>query len=137
MIWRVEFSSEKFLPTLPETCQAGPGAYGFELALWLAQGLWRQGVATGYPNGEDWGWCLEYEPSDKLSFMIGCASQCCAGAGYGGSAVGWAVFIRERRGLERRIRNVSNHAELEALGGRIVDLLRAEQIEPGQLASQQ
>lgn len=135
MIWRIEFSSEKFLPTLPEACQANPGAYGFELALWLAQGLCRQGIVTGYPNGEDWGWCLEYEPSDERSFMIGCASQCQAGAGYHGAAIGWSVFIRERRGLERRIRNVSNQAELEALGKRIVELLRAEQIEPGQLVS--
>ncbi|WP_156116769.1 hypothetical protein [Massilia sp. 9096] len=134
MIWRVEFSSEKFLPTLPEACQANPGAYGFELALWLAQGLCRQGIVTGYPNGEDWGWCLEYDPADGLSFMIGCCSQCHAGAGYLGCAVGWSVFIRERRTLERRIRNVSNQAELEALGGRIVDLLRTEQIEAAPVA---
>jgi hypothetical protein len=133
MIWRVEFSSAKFLPTLPEACQAGPGAYGFELALWLAQGLCRHGVVTGYPNGEDWGWCLEYEPSSDASFMIGCCSQCQAGAGYGGAALSWSVFIRERRSLERRLRNLSNQAALEALGARIVDLLRAEQIEPGRL----
>jgi hypothetical protein len=45
------------------------------------------------------------------------------------------VFIRERRGLERRIRNMSNQDALEALGRQILDLLRAEQIEPGQLAN--
>lgn len=135
MIWRIEFSSAKFLPTLPEACQANPGAYGFELALWLAQGLCRQGVVTGYPNGEDWGWCLEYEPADGLSFMIGCRSACQAGAGYLGAAVGWSVFIRERLTLERRIRNVCHQAELEALGNHIVDLLRTEQIEPAAVAS--
>jgi hypothetical protein len=135
MIWRIEFSSAKFLPTLPEDCQASPGTYGFELALWLAQSLCRHGVITGYPNSEDWGWCLEYEPADGANFMIGCCSQCQAGAGYAGSAVGWSVFIRERRSMERRIRNLSNQAALEALGERIVGLLRAEHIEPGRLAN--
>jgi hypothetical protein len=135
MIWRIGFSSAKFLPTLPEACQAGPGAYGFELALWLAQGLCRHGVVTGYPNVEEWGWCLECEPADGLSFMIGCCSECRAGAGYQGAAVGWSVFVRERLSLERRLRNVCHQAELEALGNRIVDLLRTEQIEPGRMAS--
>ena len=135
MVWRIEFSSTKFLPTLPEACQAGPGAYGFELALWLAQSLCRHGIVTSYPNGDDWGWCLDYQPSDELSFVIGCASLSRPGAGYDGQPVSWSVFVHERRGLERRIRNVSNQAALEALGGRIVELLRAEQIEPGRLAN--
>lgn len=135
MVWRIEFSSTKFLPTLPEACQAGPGTYGFELALWLAQSLCRCGIVTSYPNSDDWGWCLDYTPSSELSFVIGCASQCPAGAGYCGGAVCWSVFVRERRGLERRIRNVSNQAALEALGRQIVELLRAEQIEPAHLAN--
>ncbi|WP_156895680.1 hypothetical protein [Massilia putida] len=42
--------------------------------------------------------------------------------------IGWAVSIRERRSLEQRLRNVSNHAALEDLGRQIVDLLRAERI---------
>ena len=67
--------------------------------------------------------------------MIGCASQCPPGAGYNGEPVCWSVFVRERRGLERRIRNVSNQTELEALARHIVDLLRTEQIEPVQLAN--
>ena len=135
MVWRIEFSSTKFLPTLPETCQTGPGAYGFELALWLAQSLCRRGIVTSYPNGDDWGWCLLYQPSNELSFVIGCASECRPGAGYNGEPVCWSVFVRERRGLERRIRNVSNQTELEALARHIVDLLRTEQIEPVQLAN--
>jgi hypothetical protein len=135
MVWRIEFSSTKFLPTLPEACQAGPGTYGFELALWLAQSLCRQGIVTSYPNSDDWGWCLDYQASSELSFVIGCASQSRPGAGYEGGPVSWSVFVRERRGLERRIRNVSNQAALEALGQQIVELLRAEQIEPGQLAN--
>jgi hypothetical protein len=135
MLWRIEFSSSKFLPTLPEACQATPGTYGFELALWLAQGLCRQGIVTGYPNSEDWGWCLEYDSADGINFLIGCCSRSQAGAGYTGVAVCWSIVIRERLTLERRIRKVSHQAELEALGQCIVELLRAEQIEPAQLAN--
>lgn len=51
----IEFTSATFLPVLPEDCQVNPGAYGFELAWWLAQALARSGVVTSYPVGEDWG----------------------------------------------------------------------------------
>ena len=36
---RIEFSSTKFLPYLPESCQVNPGVYGFELASWLSLAL--------------------------------------------------------------------------------------------------
>ena len=129
MTWGIEFSSAKFLPTLPEDCQANPGAYGFELALWLAQSLVHKGIVTGYPSAEDWGWCLDYAPTDELRLTIGCASLCGAEAGYRGQAIGWTVSIRERRSLEQRMHNLSNHAALEDLGRHIVDLLLAERIE--------
>jgi len=129
MTWGIEFSSAKFLPTLPEDCQPNPGVYGFELALWLAQSLCRQGIVTGYPCAEDWGWCLDYAPTEELRLTIACVSLCAAEAGYRGQPIGWAVSIRERRSLEQRIRNLSNHAALEDLGRQIVDLLRAEQID--------
>jgi hypothetical protein len=129
MTWGIEFSSARFLPTLPENCQANPGVYGFELALWLAQALCRQGVVTGYPSAEDWGWCLDYAPTEDLRLTIVCASLCAADAGYDGEPIGWAVSIRERRSLEQRLHNLSNHAALEDLGRLIVDLLRAEHID--------
>jgi hypothetical protein len=129
MTWGIEFSSDKFLPTLPEDCQANPGVYGFELALWLAQALCRQGIVTGYPSAEDWGWCLDYAPTEELRLTIVCASLCAAEEGYCGHAIGWAVSIRERRSLEQRLHNHSNHAALEDLGRQIVDLLRDERID--------
>lgn len=81
---RFEFESAKFLPYLPEDCQANPGAYGFELALWLSQALMRQGLPTSYPLGEDWGWFIEYIAGDA-EFMIGCGSQADEGDGYKGA----------------------------------------------------
>lgn len=129
MTWGIEFSSAKFLPTLPEDCQANPGVYGFELALWLAQALCRQGIVTGYPSADDWGWCLDYAPTDALRLTIACASLCAAEEGYDGRPIGWAVSIREQRTLEQRLHNLSNHAALEDLGRQIVDLLRAERID--------
>ena len=128
MTWRIAFSSDKFLPTLPEGCQVSPGCYGFELALWLAQGLSRDGVLTGYPCEEDWGWCLAYRPSEEVSLTIGCASTCVAGAGYGGQPVEWSIFVRERRSLEQRILRRSNPAAVDQLASRIIALLDAEQI---------
>jgi hypothetical protein len=129
MTCRIEFSSTQFLPTLPEACQVNPGCYGFELALWLAQGLGRNGIVTGYPCEEDWGWCLAYQPCERVSLTIGCGSMCEAGAGYLGAPVGWSVFVRERRSLEQRIRNHSDGAALERLTARIVALLKGAQID--------
>lgn len=129
MTWAIEFSSAKFLPTLPEDCQAYPGVYGFELALWLAQALSRQGVVTGYPSAEDWGWYVDYAPKDDLRLSIVCASLCAAEEGYRGHPVGWAVSIREQRSLEQRLHNHTNHAALEDLGRRILGLLRDERID--------
>jgi hypothetical protein len=129
MTWGIEFSSDKFLPTLPEDCQPNPGVYGFELALWLAQSLCRQGIVTGYPSADDWGWCLDYAPTEALRLTIACASLCAAEEGYDGRPIGWVVSIRERRSLEQRLHNVSNQAALEDLGRQIVELLRAEQID--------
>jgi hypothetical protein len=129
MTWGIEFSSAKFLPTLPEDCQANPGVYGFELALWLAQALCRQGIVTGYPSAEDWGWYLDYAPTEALRLTIACASMCSAEEGYCGRPIGWAVSIREQRTLEQRLHNLSNHAAREDLGRQIVELLRDERID--------
>jgi hypothetical protein len=128
MTWHIEFSSERFLPTLPEECQVNPGAYGFELALWLAQGLSREGVVTGYPCEEDWGWCLAWQPSEDASVTIGCTSRCGEGAGYDGAPVAWCVFVRERLSLEQRLLHHSDGAALDLLARRIEALLAAEGI---------
>jgi len=129
MTWAIEFSSAKFLPTLPEDCQPNPGAYGFELALWLAQALCRRGIVTGYPSAADWDWCIDYAPHEALHLTIACSSRCPAEAGYAGEPVEWAVSIREQRSLEQRLHHMADHAALEDLGRQIVDVLQAERID--------
>lgn len=128
MMWRIEFSSAKFLPTLPAACQSNPGVYGFELALWLAQALGRRGIATSYPAPEDWGWLIEYALPEERSFMIGCASICGPHQGYDGQALDWSIFVEEHRSLQQRIRNLSSRSELEALSAHIVGILEDERI---------
>jgi len=128
MMWRIEFSSAKFLPTLPAACQSNPGVYGFELALWLAQALGRRGIATSYPAPEDWGWMIEYELPEGASFLIGCASMCGPHQGYDGAALDWSICIEEHRSLQQRIRNLSSTDALDLLRGHIVGILADERI---------
>jgi hypothetical protein len=129
-MWRIEFSSAKFLPTLPAACQSSPGIYGFELALWLAQALARRGIATSYPAPEDWGWMIEYSLPAEASLMIGCASMCGPRQGYDGAPIDWSVCIEEHRSMKQRIHNLSSRNELEALAAQILDALQEERIEP-------
>jgi hypothetical protein len=49
-----------------------PQVYGAELAFWLCSELARQGVATSYPYGEDWGWHIEYVSEDGAEFAVHC-----------------------------------------------------------------
>lgn len=91
-----------FLPYLPEACQSSPGAYGFELAQWLSARLAEEGIVTGYPLGEDWGWFIEYIDGD-IEVTIGCASETAEGDGYGGKPIRWRVFVRQRLSLWRRM----------------------------------
>jgi hypothetical protein len=92
-MWQIEFTSERFLPYLPEHCQSNPGAYGFELAHWLSMELMKRGVATSYPLDEDWGWFIEYG-DDEVELRVCCASQAEYGDGYTGNAIRWSVYIR-------------------------------------------
>jgi hypothetical protein len=128
MMWRIEFSSAKFLPTLPAACQSNPGVYGFELALWLAQALGRRGIATSYPAPEDWGWLIEYPLPEGSSFLIGCASICGPHQGYDGETLDWSVVVEEQRSLKQRLHKLSSSDELDILGTHIVDVLDEESI---------
>ncbi|MCZ8255182.1 MAG: hypothetical protein O9327_05920 [Polaromonas sp.] len=94
---RIEFESELFLPKLPESSQNNPGAYGFELAWWLAQRLQEAGIETSYPLGEDWGWLIEHIDEHDAEFTIGCGSTAEHGEGYLGKPVTWSVFVRPHR----------------------------------------
>jgi hypothetical protein len=135
MIWRIEFSLAKFLPTLPAACQSNPGVYGFELALWLAQALGRRGIATSYPAPEDWGWLIEYALPEERSFMIGCASQCGPHQGYDGQALDWSICVEEHRSMQQRIRNLSSAGELEVLSAHIVGILEEACIPPARIGA--
>lgn len=104
------------------------GAYGFELAWWLAQALARSGVVTSYPVGEDWGWLIAYRECDA-EFMIGCGSQSDPGEGDGGQPLAWSVFVRQACSLKQRLQGRSAPAIASRLTAAIVTALRTEGIE--------
>ena len=84
---RIEFSSTRFLPYLPESCQVNPGVYGFELATWLSRKLAEAGFPTSYPTNEDWGWYIEYV-EDEAAYLIGCGCAAQEGEGREPGALG-------------------------------------------------
>lgn len=102
-MWRIEFFSDRFAPYLPEEAQQNPGAYGYELADWLARQLAMRGLITSYPTGEDWGWFIEYSDG-QTEVMIGCNSEASEGDGYAGKAIAWRVFVREPKSLRQRFK---------------------------------
>ena len=122
-MWRIEFTSSEFLPSLPEECQGNPGVYGFELAFWLSKMLASEGIVTGYPLGEDWGWMIEYSNPAEVEFTIGCSSMAEEGEGYRGVPIRWSVFIRPHTSIRQRFKGVSHNAEVQRLGQAIVAVL--------------
>jgi hypothetical protein len=86
---------------LPEARQVNPGAYGFELALWLSNALMQTGIITSYPMSEDWGWFIEYSEGDA-EFMIGCGCAAGGGDGYRGQSLRWSAFVQQVLSLEQR-----------------------------------
>jgi hypothetical protein len=85
----VSFRSGRFRPLLPEECQVNPGRYGAELAFWLCVELAKVGVATSYPNFEDWGWFLEYITQAGDEFWL-----CCGNVE--GSDDRWTCFLEPK-----------------------------------------
>jgi hypothetical protein len=69
-----QFNSDFFAPVLPEECQVNPEVYGAELAFWLCTELARRGIATSYPNAEDWGWFIEFLPDSGSEFAVHCGN---------------------------------------------------------------
>jgi hypothetical protein len=121
-MWRIEFSSDKFMPYLPESAQQNPGAYGFELAHWLSMQLATRCIATGYPLGEDWGWFIEYFEGE-LEVMIGCQSEAREGDGYTGSPINWRIFVRQPGSLKRRLRGRGPSPKAEEIALAVVSVL--------------
>jgi hypothetical protein len=124
----IEFTSAKFLPFLPETCQVNPGVYGFELALWLSQALAQANLPTSYPMSEDWGWFIEYIDGDA-EFMIGCASQSAPEEGYTGQPIPWQIFLKQHLSLKQRLRGLTAPDKAAPVTQAILAALRAEGIE--------
>ena len=123
-MWRIEFDSDKFLPTLPEEAQSNPGAYGFELALWLSVKLSAAGLSTGYPLGEDWGWLIEHI-EDDTEITIGCSSETNEGDGYLGKPVHWRVFVRQPLSLKQRLKGRGESAKVQAVAEAVLHALEA------------
>ena len=124
---RIEFYSNRFLPYLPESCQVNPGAYGFELALWLSNALMQLDIVSSYPMGEDWGWFIEYGEGEA-EFMIGCGSNADEGEGYLGQPVLWSVFVQQALSLKQRLRGQSALVIAAKLMDAIVAVLQADGI---------
>jgi hypothetical protein len=124
-MWRIEFTSEKFLPYLPEESQSNPGAYGFELAQWLSERLMKHGIVTGYPLGEDWGWFIEYI-NGETEITIGCSSETEEGDGYKGKPIPWRVFVRQSLSLKQRLKGASAPTKVREIANAVVALLQAE-----------
>jgi hypothetical protein len=81
------FRSDRFAPFLPEDSQVNPEVYGAELAWWLSAELARRGVATSYPESEDWGWYIEYITATGSEFAVLCGNVT-------GTRDRWALALR-------------------------------------------
>ena len=81
------FRSDRFAPFLPEESQVNPEVYGAELAWWLSAELARRGVATSYPESEDWGWYIEFVTATGSEFAILCGNVT-------GTRDRWALALR-------------------------------------------
>ena len=127
-MWRIEFSSDKFLPYLPEEAQANPGVYGFELAQWLSVALAKRDIFTTYPLGEDWGWLVE-PLDDEVEVLIGCSSVCGEGEGYEGTAIDWSIFVDLRRSMKQKLLGKSLQAPIGRIQDAILAVLSAEGIQ--------
>ena len=124
-MWRIEFSSDLFLPYLPEGSQQNPGAYGFELAHWLSTHLAKRGIVTGYPLGEDWGWFIEYIDGD-IEVTIGCASEAREGDGYTGAPIKWRIFVRQPGTVKRALKRQGGSPKVEELARAVKSALESE-----------
>jgi len=126
-MWRIEFSSDKFQPYLPEEAQQNPGVYGFELAEWLSRQLARSGVITSYPIGEDWGWFIEFVDGE-VEIMIGCGSETRQGDGYSGKPISWRVFVKQARSLRQRLKGSVASPKVAELTAAVERALQVEGI---------
>ena len=114
------FRSPRFSPVLPEECQVNPGVYGAELAYWLCTRLYAEkGVATSYPDAEDWGWLLGWSTADGDEFALHCGNV-------DGTSDRWLVSLR-RFGRKLFGRDKPDFARADDLVRAVRELLEAEE----------
>lgn len=103
------FTSDQFKPFLPEAAQVNPNRYGAELAFWLSRKLSGKGVATSYPQYEDWGWFIEYITAEGDEYWL-----CCGNVD--GTDNQWHLFIdpKAKCMFGRNKAKLENAAELLA-----------------------
>lgn len=111
----VFFTSEKFAPYLPDECQVNPNVLGYELAAWLSVELMKSGIATSYPNAEDWGWFLDCK-RDGGKYMI-----CCNGTKNDAEEYEWRIDIESPKFFFRR--NQNNEKYIQELIIKITECL--------------
>jgi hypothetical protein len=70
----LEFRSDKFPPVEGEDKLVNPGVWGKRLADFLCEGLRREGIETGEPIAEDWGWVLPLV-EDPFGVWVGCSND--------------------------------------------------------------
>ncbi|HEX5805112.1 MAG TPA: hypothetical protein VFY31_02100 [Macromonas sp.] len=126
-MWRIDFTSDKFLPFLPEEEQPNPACYGFELAYWLARQLAQCDIYTSYPVADEWGWHLELEDHDN-EITIGCGCEAREGDGYAGKALPWFIFVRQYKRLNERLQGCKDVAKVRELANLVTGALEDERI---------
>ena len=113
-----EFRSAKFTPILPEESQVNPEVYGAELGFWLCTELAKRGVATTYPEYEDWGWYIEYFPETGSEFAVHCGN-------IEGAKDHWLLSLR-RHGRKMFGRDKPPFSEAAAIVSELKKLLQEE-----------
>lgn len=127
MTTHIHFETARFKPTLSEGAQVNDGAYGFELALFLAEALSVSFPMVSYPLAEDWGWFLDVRTAENVEIRVGCVAVGEAAAG--GGATKWEVFVNattpllqrlRRRPIDEAVRAVAANVECALVGVGVV-----------------
>ncbi|HEY0781064.1 MAG TPA: hypothetical protein VGE98_01310 [Thermoanaerobaculia bacterium] len=118
MLTHVEFRSDRFPPYKGEEEQVNPGLWGKRLAEFLRDGLPAEGIETGEPLAEDWGWVLPVV-NDAFDLWIGCGH-------YQQYPDGYLCFIEPHTATIRKLlRKIDTRQKIETLQ-RALDRVLAE-----------
>lgn len=95
MLTHLKFRSDKFPPVEGEDKLVNPGVCGKRLADFLRDGLRGEGIETGEPIAEDWGWVLPLS-DDPFGVWVGCSTN-------GEERDGFWCFLHPRKVSLRRL----------------------------------